>query len=248
MENHLDLLISLLPFEKNYFKNDSLHVEYVGHPLAKTIQNYSYKKLPISSEKKILAIFPGSRKKEIELNLPTYLKVIKKLLHESKEIIFVLSVSNESFRPLIIQLIQKENLTLNQDLYLVDASQTYELMKQAHVSWAKSGTVTLELALHYVPTIVTYGIAPMDLFIAKNLLRIRLPFYALPNIILGESVFPELIGPHLTHSNLFEQTMHFLASEPARKSCQEKCHRIYTLFADKDPQRQAAQTIYQLFS
>lgn len=245
MEKHLDLLISFLPFEKKCFHDGKMQIEYVGHPLAKSIQEHAYQELPFNSKKKIFAIFPGSRKKEIELNLPTYLTVIKKLLTQSKDFIFALSIANESFRPLIIQMIEKEQLILDQDLHLVDSNKTYELMKQAHFAWAKSGTVTLELALHQVPTIVTYGIAPIDLFIAKNLLRIRLPFYSLPNIILGESVFPELIGPYLTASSLYEQTNHFLYSESIRKTCLDKCHQIYTLFADKDPQREAARAIYQ---
>lgn len=245
MEKHIDLLISFLPFEKDFFDGKSLQIAYVGHPLAKTIQSYNYKRSPLPVGKKILSIFPGSRKKEIELNLPTYLSVIKMLLQETDEFLFAISVSNETFRPLINQMINKENLTLDKNLVLVDGGQTYELMKQSHIAWAKSGTVTLELALHKVPTIVTYGIARLDLLIAKYLLRIRLPFYSLPNIILSESVFPELIGPFFKPAALYNHTKFFIESDTHRKSCQEKCQRIYTLFKDKDPQWQAAQAIFQ---
>ena len=79
---------------------------------------------------------------------------------------------------------------------------TYDLMGASAFAIAKSGTVTLELALHGVPTVVTYAISPLDLFIAKDILKVILPHYCIVNIVAGKTVFPELIGPQFSEAAL----------------------------------------------
>ena len=93
-----------------------------------------------------------------------------------------LCVSDEKFRPLITSILKQKRWSENQ-ISLVSADYTYELMKQAHLAIAKSGTVTLELAMHGTPTVVIYAVSRLDKIIAYDILRIRLPFYCIVNII-----------------------------------------------------------------
>jgi lipid-A-disaccharide synthase len=210
-------------------------VEYVGHPLIAKIRDYAYKPLSFPTEKKILALFPGSRKKEIERNLPLQLQVARKL----SDFHIALSLSDERFAPLIHSIISQAE---GEQISLIPADYTYELMRAAHAAIAKSGTVTLELALHETPTAVTYGIGALDLFIAKDLLRIRLPYYCLVNIIAQDEVFTEFIGSHFTEENLLAH-MHSLLLPSHYARCQEHCQHVRALLGDKDASREAA---YQL--
>lgn len=82
MAKHLDLLLSILPFEKECFSSTSLPVKYVGHPLIQTIASHPHLSLPLSRKKLILGLFPGSRAKELLRNLKMQLNVAKKLLLE----------------------------------------------------------------------------------------------------------------------------------------------------------------------
>jgi lipid-A-disaccharide synthase len=207
MEKNLDLLLTLFPFEKSLF-SPSLPVCYVGHPLVSRIESSSPPPLAWAHGKKVISLFPGSRKKEISLNLPLQLKALKRLL--SKETLGAISISQQAHLPLIQSYLEKEGLLLNDSIYLVPSQDTYALMQCSYFSIAKSGTVTLELALHQVPTVVVYGIAPLDFFIAKYLLRISLPFYCIVNIVAGKEIFKELIGPALTEKALYEETDLFL--------------------------------------
>jgi len=87
---------------------------------------------------------------------------------------------------------------------------------------AKCGTIALELALRGIPTVVTYGMSPLDTALAKWLFRINLPHYSLPNLILNRLLFPELIGPALTDENLFQAVSSLLSSlDACRHGCQE---------------------------
>jgi lipid-A-disaccharide synthase len=83
MANTLDMLFSILPFEKSYFSETSLPVHYVGHPLVAAVSNYRRRPLDDFSDGKVLALFPGSRRKELERNLFVQLSAAKKLRDRS---------------------------------------------------------------------------------------------------------------------------------------------------------------------
>ncbi len=243
MAKHLDLLLTILPFEKHYFANTNLRIEYVGHPLLQRIKEHNYRPYPFPKDKKIIAIFPGSRRKELERNLPLQLQVCTRLMLDHPNLAFALSISDERFLPLIEEVVRKQGWKDN--LQLIPQDRTYELMRAAHAAIAKSGTVTLELALHEVPTVVTYAISPFDLFIARDILKIRLPFYCLVNIIANSEVFSELFGPNFTEKNLY-QKISLLIEGSQRKICQASCHALKEQLGDRNASTEAAQHILKL--
>jgi lipid-A-disaccharide synthase len=237
LEKNTDLLLCIFPFEPPLF-TPSFQAEYVGHPLVSRLEEPP---LPLSwtQGKRIISLFPGSRKKEILLNLPTQLKALKSVL--SPDTLGAISLSQEAFLPLIVKCLEKEGLSLSHDsIRLVPSEDTYALMKGSHCALAKSGTVTLELALLGIPTLVTYGIAPLDLFIAKRILRISLPFYCIVNIIAKEEIFPEYIGPSLTPQALTSALQTLLASYEEKKALTQK---IPILLGKKKASLEAARLI-----
>ncbi len=240
MENTLDLLLSILPFEQEYFQTTSLKVRYVGHPLVKAI---SYDKRENAREK-LVGIFPGSRTKELARNLPIQLKAFSRLKKDHPNLRAAISVVHPQFLPMIKQ--HLENLNLVDHIQLVDGAHSYDLMRACTLAIAKSGTVTLELALHGVPTVVTYGISSIDLFIAQKILRINLPFYCLVNILAKGEVFPELIGPNLTLDALESHVRLLLENPEVYMSCRNQCEKIRSLLGEEDASQQAAKSIAQL--
>lgn len=240
MAKHLDLLLTILPFEKNYFANTNLRIEYVGHPLVQRIKEHHYLPFSFPKDKKIIAIFPGSRRKELERNLPLQLQVCSRLMYDHPDLEFSLSISDERFLPLIKEIVRKQGWKDN--LHLIPQDRTYELMQATHAAIAKSGTVTLELALHQVPTVVTYAISPIDLFIARDILKIRLPFYCLVNIIANAELFPELFGPNFTEKNLY-QKISSLIEGSQRKICQASCHALKERLGDQNASQEAAKFV-----
>jgi lipid-A-disaccharide synthase len=210
-----DLLLTLLPFEKPLFKDTSLRVEFIGHPLVKKV---AYETAP---EEGLVAIFPGSRTHEIERNLPYFLRLIPKLGPHLK---YVISLSQEKYRTLIEKL-------AGTSIPLLTPSQMKK--RRPMFALAKSGTITLELALKGIPTVVIYKISATDTFIAKRIFRINLPFYSLPNIILNRSLFPELIGPALTDKSLFEAATALLKPKELR-ACHLECQQVRELLTSKN--------------
>ncbi|SRR5581483_5740446 len=245
MAENLDLLLSILPFEKKIFADTPLRVAFVGHPLSERIKNYPYKKPSLPSEKKIIALFPGSRKKEIDRNLGLQLDACRQLLLERSDLHIALSVSDERFLHEIQRILREKDWD-ESHLSLVPAEHSYELMQCAYFAIAKSGTVTLELAMHRVPTVVVYGVSRLDKIIAYDILRIRLPFYCLVNIIAQKEVFPELIGPSFSLENLLRKAKELL-NEPARSTIYSACGEIVRELSGRDTSKEAAAEILKTF-
>ena len=242
MERSLDHLLTILPFEPSLFDKETLSADYVGHPLVSRIKSHSYdphwhKEYGLEKECQILSLFPGSREKEILRNLPLQVKVAKRLQKEHKELTLVLSCSDSAHHPLLE--------TIGETLPIIRPEHSYELMRASHVAIATSGTVTLELALHQIPTVVTYAINPFDVFLAQTIFRINLPHYALPNILNKGELFPELFGPNLNESALYKKGHDFLQSEWVRSTCIEKCKQLHSLLGTKNASQEAARTILQ---
>lgn len=240
MAENLDKLLSILPFEQKFFAHTPLPVSFVGHPLIEKIASYTYKEFPFPKDQKLIALFPGSRKKEVERNLPLYLDLCSELIRENPSLCIALSVSEERLQSLIEKIVKEKGW--ENRLMLVPASHSYELMRASYIAIAKSGTVTLELALHRIPTVVTYGVTQLDLFIVLHLLRIRLPFYCLVNIIAEKQVFTELFGPRFTLDNLRKE-VEKLFDPSIRTAMQTECALLIDQLGKTNAAERAAKEI-----
>jgi lipid-A-disaccharide synthase len=242
MAKHLDLLLTLFPFEEQCFLPTSLPVQYVGHPLTSAVRTFVPSKTfrqihGIGEKEKILGLFPGSRKSEIERNLPFQLRCAQKLTEKDPQLRLVISVAHTDLGPLIRSMTQAK---------LTNPEENYDLMQNAHLAIATSGTVAFELALHGTPTLINFSVRPIDLFLARKIFRLNLPFYSLPNIITSQSVFPELLGPNLTDANLLFWAEKFWSDTASRKACVEGCDKMRKSLGIKDAPSEAATAIFSV--
>lgn len=198
LEKYFDAVLSIFPFEKDYYARVNLDLFYVGHPLVKTLEKHHYE--PIKSTQPILALFPGSRYEEITRNLKLQLQASQAF----KDHALFISLADPKYKPLI------EKLAMGHTYTLIDFSNRYNLMQSANLSFATCGTVTLELALHGVPTVVTYRLSLLNAVIARFLLRLNLPFYCIVNIIENKSIFPEHIYPFLNPNAIIKSAQDLL--------------------------------------
>ncbi|MBI3508877.1 MAG: lipid-A-disaccharide synthase, partial [Chlamydiia bacterium] len=238
MEKTLDLLLTLLPFEPKCFSN-TFAVHYVGHPLVHKIGTFSYQEWG-NTEKKILALFPGSRSAEIARNLPLQLSAAKKLQQLDPSLEIAISLAHREREAQI--------RTYCPDAQLVPPEHNYDLMRKAHMAIAKSGTVTLELALHRVPTVVIYAIQALDVWIARKIFRIDLPFYCIVNILGERRIFPELIGPQLTQPQLDFWAERLWFNREERALCERGCEQVRLLLGERHASQEASQKILDMVS
>jgi lipid-A-disaccharide synthase len=190
-----DHLFCILPFEQEFFTSYGIKTSYIGHPLVQKLKNDLE---PIDKDPYLIGIFPGSRVHEIEKNLKPVLEALVPILNSHPHHRLGISIARAELKTLIENHVQSYNL---QSRVIYD-NDTLKLMKLATFAVAKSGTCNLELALLGTPTLVIYAISKLDLWIARSLFKINLPFYSLPNLILHKQVFQELYGPLFNQEKL----------------------------------------------
>jgi lipid-A-disaccharide synthase len=245
LSNYVDELFTIFPFEKALFSEEKLTVSYIGNPVVEAINHTPLEPhwrelsgLPASS-KKLIALFPGSRQGEIERNLPLQLKALELLHEQLPHAHFALSITSPKLQATIASILSTSNLKI----HLVPSTFNYELMREATSAIAKSGTITLELALHKLPTTVTYPLSTLNRLIAKYLIRLRLPHYCIVNILKGEEIFPELIEKRCDPCTLAEEALRLETDLDARQKVLQGCQDVIDQLGPSEASHIAAKKV-----
>ncbi len=198
MKRSIDKMLSILPFEKDYYKNKwDWEVDYVGHPLVEVIETEQAKYKAAAAEtngaKECIALLPGSRKQEIRKKLPIMLEVAKHF-PGFQFVVAQAPGQDESFYTPFLAPYQNVSVARNQ---------TYRLLSQSRAALVTSGTATLETALFGVPEVVCYKGSNISYQIARRLIKIK--YISLVNLIMDKLVVKELIQDELTTDNLVHE-------------------------------------------
>jgi len=179
-----DHVAVILPFEAEIFRAAGADVTFVGHPLLDDVvepsdRNAFIRGLGLDPDRPVLALFPGSRKQELERHLPVMQDAARRLRRERPWLQVAAarapSVSPRRFR----------------DAGLPHTEEGRALLRHARAAVVKSGTSTLEAALEGTPFVTVYRTHPFTFFLARHLVRVER--IALANLVAGEDAVPELI-------------------------------------------------------
>jgi lipid-A-disaccharide synthase len=192
-----DRLAVILPFEKEAFAGTGLRVDFVGHPLVERLAGIAAREpralrrsLGLADERPLVALFPGSRRNEIAANLPLQLAVARALHALDPRIQFALAVAPSLEAGALERAVGAARLPSGLDLALV-AGEGHALARCADAALSKPGTVTLELALLGTPQLVAARVPVWTALALRRLVSVR--WWALPNLIAGEELVPELL-------------------------------------------------------
>ena len=178
-------IISVLPFEKEFFRQRGVHVEYVGHPIIDEIDKHKKEIPKLKPKNRTIAILPGSRPQEVKKMLRPMIAGALQLKPCIIDISRVKNISNSIYSQCLDEF-QESTTTINiKDLY------SYAILDNADLAVVSSGTASLETALLGVPQVVCYRMSPISYRIARMLVKIR--YISLVNLILDQGVIPELI-------------------------------------------------------
>ena len=231
----VDLMLVILPFEKEYYKKFDFDVVYVGHPLVEVIERFksSFHK-PIETGKKIIALLPGSRKQEINTKLPIMLGVTKSFPDYQFVVAKAPGLTTDFYTP-FMQPYSNVSMVSNQ---------TYQLLNQASAALVTSGTATLETALFGVPEVVCYKGNPISYAIAKRVIKIK--YISLVNLIMDKPVVKELIQDDLTEENCTMELKALLYDENRRTQLKQDYADLAALLSQGGhASANAAKSIYE---
>jgi lipid-A-disaccharide synthase len=220
-----DLLLPLYSFEPPYFAHTSLKTRWVGHPLVEEIEKKEHKKEPL------LALFPGSRKEEVERNFSLQLEAALLFLERAPDFEIAVSYASVDFLPFMQAIVEeaKNKIRKEAKITFIPFEARYSLMERASFALAKGGTCVLELGLHKVPTVVMYRVSFLNRFLAKHIFRLELPFFSLVNILKGKEVFYEYIRKNPAPCDLAASLFCYYEDDALRRKTEKECEELFSL-------------------
>lgn len=196
IQDWTDRRFAILPFEKAFYNNHGYDLDYVGHPILDSMAQRKPELMEATrfiaefglNEKPIVALLPGSRKREIRTKLPKMLQVVKHF----PEYQFVVAGS-ETMDPSLYDKYIKGDVK-------VIFGKTYDILNNAKAALVTSGTATLETALFRVPQVVCYKPGYATFHLLKRIIKIR--YICMVNLILDRKSVQELIEGDLNEKRM----------------------------------------------
>ncbi|TQV85659.1 lipid-A-disaccharide synthase [Exilibacterium tricleocarpae] len=215
----VDLMLTLFPFEADFYRRHQVAVEFVGHPLADTIPlacdtPAARHKLGIEAGAEVIALMPGSRGGEIKFLAPVFLQTARWCLQRRPNLRFVLPAANSQRRQQLELMVSDYG---DLPLTLLDGD-SHTAMAAADAVLMASGTTTLEALLLKRPMVVAYKMAALSYAIVSRMVKSE--FISLPNLLAGQQLVPEILQSQATPENLGAALLHYLEQPDAATALQ----------------------------
>jgi lipid-A-disaccharide synthase len=207
IRNYVDKALAIFPFEEKFYRDRGVDATFVGHPLADLPQpainrnNYAAQ-FGLDPAKQWITLMPGSRVKEVRMNLGTIIDA-SLLLGDNYE--FLLPVAATLDREFLFKEMTRE--TSDDRLYgrpelpkIRLVPESLPALWHSRAGIIASGTATVEAAMMRTPFVMVYRVSPLTYLLGKP--RVKVPRFAMVNLIAGEQVVPELVQHDFTAKNI----------------------------------------------
>ena len=214
MKRLVGKVLVIFPFEAPLYERAGIPVEFVGHPLvdlARPSQPRAafLQQLGLRSDSPTVALLPGSRPNEIDRIAPTLADAVRLIRSGTANVQFVVArapnLPGALFAPLA-------------SLPAVEG-RTDDVLASSDVVITASGTATVQAALHERPMVVVYSVSSLTYRLGKPFLKVDT--YAMPNLVAGRRIVPELIQDEFTPARVAEETMALLGDAARRAQVQD---------------------------
>jgi lipid-A-disaccharide synthase len=220
-----DRLAVVLPFEAEIYAGAGERVTFVGHPLLDRIapardgvaaaqdRAATFKRHGLPAHTRLLALLPGSRRGEVRYLLRPMVEAAR-VLEADHGLTPVIALA-----PTLALAQLREEVPVDLDGIRVIEGDTYSIVAASELALTASGTATLETALLGCPMVVAYKVSPLTYVFARMLVR-GVDFFAMPNILAGREVVPELLQSRVNARNLVRAAENLMV-EPLRTETRE---------------------------
>lgn len=220
IRDYIDKALVIFPFEEKFYRDRGVDATFVGHPLSElphpTISREDYApQFRLDPLKQWITLMPGSRVKEVRMNLPTILESVA-LLGEGYE--FLLPIAPTLDRDLLSGHLGSRQITL--------VPEALPALYYSRAGIVASGTATVEAAMMNTPFVMVYRVSPLTYLLGKP--RVKVPRFAMVNLIAEEEVVPELVQKDFTATNVVARLREILIDGPARDRMLEGLARVKT--------------------
>ncbi|KAF1686795.1 lipid-A-disaccharide synthase [Pseudoxanthomonas taiwanensis] len=243
-----DRVLCLFPMEPEIYARHGVDARFVGHPMADEMplepdRAAARAPLGLPAGARVLAVLPGSRLGEIERLGGIFFEAAWRVMEAIPELRVVVPAANEACSGLLRQQLAASALPERQCLLLQGQART--VLDAADVGLLASGTAALEAMLAKRPMVVGYRVAPLTYGLVRLLGLLKVDRYALPNVLAGEDLAPELMQDDCTPDRLADAVLHWFRSPEAVAALQPR-YRDLHLQLRQDASARAAEAIASL--
>ncbi len=241
LRKYVNKALVIFPFEEKFYRDRGVDATFVGHPLADlpmpsiTREDYAAQQ-SLDPIKPWITLMPGSRRKEVRMNLPTILDAADRLGGGYE---FLLPVARTLDASFLAELIQPSL----PNIHLVP--EALPALYHSRAAVVASGTATVEAALIGTPFVMVYRVSPLTYALGKP--RVKVPYFAMVNLIAGEEVVPELVQHEFTAQNIVAEMNEIIPGGEARTRMIERLAAVKTrlvpVSGDPHPSDVAAEII-----
>jgi len=228
LRDYIDKALVIFPFEEKFYRDRGVDATFVGHPLAElpypTIDRADYaKQFGLDPAKPWITLMPGSRVKEVRMNLGTIVDAVLLLGSDYEYLLPVAPTLDPEFLPREI----RKNEMGSARTQLPDIKLVPDALPALYHSRAgiiASGTATVEAAMMNTPFVVVYRVSPLTYLLGKP--RVKVPRFAMVNLIAGDEVVPELVQHDFTATRVAACLKEILTDGPARERMLEELAQV----------------------
>jgi lipid-A-disaccharide synthase len=218
IRDYIDKALVIFPFEEKFYRERGVDATFVGHPLAElpypTITRADYAaQFQLDPARQWITLMPGSRVKEVRMNLPAILQATERLGAEYEYLLPVAPTLNRGFLQTIIQ---RRKIALVPD--------ALPALYHSRAGIVASGTATVEAAMMNTPFVMVYRVSGLTYLLGKP--RVKVPRFAMVNLIAEEEIVPELVQHDFTAENVVARVKEILAEGPARERMLQGLARV----------------------
>jgi lipid-A-disaccharide synthase len=215
IRRYVDKMLVILPFEEEYYRERGVEAEFVGHPLLEDFapdcnREAFLKGLNLDPARKTVAILAGSRRKEIDHNLPTLVQASQCLLEKASAQFLISAaptVELDHIRGIMRTVLQGDP---SAEFFRILTANSRDILANADFAFVKSGTSVLEAALVGTPFLIMYKVSPISWFVGSILIRSSVK--GLVNLIAQEKIVPEFFQSEAKPQALAQLALEYLGS------------------------------------
>ena len=239
IKKFIDHILLLFNFEKKYFDEENIKNTFVGHPLIETKNNpKTLIEDLIPNHKKIISLFPGSRKSETLVLLPILISFIELMNKKHKDYFFYFHATEEN-KNSILDIIKQKNIE-NTDV-ISEENIKSEVLSKSIFAVSKSGTVSLQICNANIPSIIIYKLSFINFMIFKMLVNVK--FANIINIINNREIIPELLQNECNAQEIYKTVIYFLKNPDLIKKQLAECNKTLDGIRSKTSSSDESSTI-----
>ncbi|MBA5868985.1 MAG: lipid-A-disaccharide synthase [Nitrospira sp. CR2.1] len=214
IQQRVDHVVAILPFEEPLYKNAGVRCTFVGNPLLDEVaptydRDALRRRFGLTDDGPVVGLFPGSRKAELLEHVPLLLETVKRLVERHPTMQFVLAQASSVQDQFLADLLKNSPVPIK-----VFRNLASEVMAASDLLVVKSGTSTLQAAVVGTPMILFYRASSWMTYRLARLL-IRVPWIGLANLVAGRGIVPELIHDEATPERLAQEALRLLTDRRA---------------------------------